>query len=291
MGSKPVYSTKSLSFAGLLADQPGELVKVPKSALNLDDEYQRRAQERKVRRLVVRWSWHACGTLSVARRADGTLHIMDGGHRYLAAMRRMDIHELPCIIHDIDEKSEEAKSCLQLNTDRKAFGAYDKYRVQLVARDPVALKAKALLDEYGYIVKEHGYGIFSEDCPPVPMIRCIGSLLSCIRVNERVMEDVWPCIVDLHNNGPIHERVLMAVFTVECKLRKREPGDSLLRGIYLKRLLSLGGEKIVEATRQAMIYHGRGGQVVWARALVELINKGFRNARNKISWDQTRDEA
>lgn len=286
MASKPILSTSSRAFQAQIRDIPGEFAWIDKTRLRIDPDYQRTANENKIRRIVVKWSWLACSTIIVARRQDGDLYVVDGGHRFIAALRRTDIDELPCLIFDVDDVVGEAQGFIAINTDRKPISSFDKYHAMLAAKDQTAIWAQYLLDSEGYSVT-NSHGSFSEGT--CRMVRCIDAVLFCCRTNWDVMQDIWPLVVEIHHGRMIHQRVLKAIFIVECRLRSRKTGQTLLSKTWSRRIRDLGAEEIIALTNRAMIYHQRGGEVIWARALVDEINKGMRK-QYRISWDSTRDE-
>lgn len=70
--------------------------------LSIDSTYQRSTDNGASRRLIAgiaaRFDWRLCAPLVVSRRADDTLTIIDGQHRWMAACKRDDIPQLPCCL-------------------------------------------------------------------------------------------------------------------------------------------------------------------------------------------------
>jgi hypothetical protein len=70
--------------------------------LLIDESYQRSLEaansQTLIRRIAMHWDWGLCQPLFVARRADGSLYVVDGQHRLEAAKLRGDIWQLPCVV-------------------------------------------------------------------------------------------------------------------------------------------------------------------------------------------------
>jgi len=92
---KAMGKSKIERYGWTVQDGQGELRLISKHDLAVDyASYQRIANNAKTLVLARDWSWIACGALIVASRG-GALHVVDGGHRLVAAMKRDDITMLP----------------------------------------------------------------------------------------------------------------------------------------------------------------------------------------------------
>lgn len=115
--------------------------------LNVDDEYQRSLESENsltlIRRIAQFWDWGLCQPVNVARRADGSLWIVDGQHRRAAAVMRGDIPHLPCVVLTFMSKGEEAAAFVALNKQRRALNSVDVFKASLAAGD---LDAKAIME-------------------------------------------------------------------------------------------------------------------------------------------------
>ena len=103
--------TKVERYNWKMQDSPGALRMVKKGDLQVDHTYQRNANEMKLIAIAKDWSWIACGAIVVADR-EGVLFVVDGQHRVLAARKRSDIAELPCLVFKTHEAKQEAKGFL-----------------------------------------------------------------------------------------------------------------------------------------------------------------------------------
>ncbi len=109
--------------------------------LAVDAAYQREldAQSRKlIGRIAAAWDWNLYQPLVVARRADGTLFVVDGQHRLEAARARGDITQLPCVVVQPSSRAEEAAMFVELNERRRPLTAYALYNGAIAAGDATA---------------------------------------------------------------------------------------------------------------------------------------------------------
>lgn len=186
-GSAPVAKVERYGWT--VRDKPGTLRWLPKDQINVDRRYQREHDNhRKIIRLASRWSWVACGCINVARRPDGSLYAMDGFHRVLAAMRRSDIEQLPCIVFDVATVEQEAAGYLATNTDRNGLKSVEKFKAKLEAADPLALQVVDLLAPHALT-----YGGTTGDPRTV---RCINELERQMAKDPDVLRDVFPTILE-----------------------------------------------------------------------------------------------
>lgn len=258
---------------------PGELRMVPVDELRVDrDSYQRELQsDGKRTRLAATFNWVSCGVLIVARRADGTLWIVDGQHRWEAARTRGDIESLPCVIFDIASIQGEAKAFLQSNTERRALRVFEQFRAQVAESDPIAMELKGMFDAAGRVPAGGCGGA------PGRTIACVGACRKCMSSDPMVFRRIWPLVLDLCQGESIDSRLLYGLWTLERRLI----GRSVLDPVLQRRLLTAGREAILRAIGESCAYHHRGGEVYYARGILKLLNHRARIAiRMKGSGEQ-----
>ncbi|MBW8858598.1 MAG: ParB N-terminal domain-containing protein, partial [Caulobacter sp.] len=121
--------------------------------LSVDESYQRTTENATSRRLIAsiaaKFDWRLCAPLVVARRADDSLVIIDGQHRWMAAALRDDIPQLPCCIFRYASKEEEARMFILANRARKPMNRLDDYFAALAAADEDALEMQQLVTSAG----------------------------------------------------------------------------------------------------------------------------------------------
>ncbi|NOW44073.1 hypothetical protein FHW96_000200 [Novosphingobium sp. SG751A] len=135
-------SAKPAVPTGPVTGSPPSIEWVALDQLNIDHEYQRAADNGTSRRLIVamirEWKWPLCQPLAVSRRDDRTLWVLDGQHRLNGARERGDIPHLPCFIVTGIAQGEEARTFVDLNTQRQKLSENDKFLGMLAAGDHYA---------------------------------------------------------------------------------------------------------------------------------------------------------
>jgi hypothetical protein len=121
--------------------------------LSIDGAYQRSIENETSRRLInsiaAKFDWRLCAPLVVSRRADETLTIIDGQHRWMAASQREDIPHLPCCIFRYESTKEEARMFILANRARKPMNRLDDFFAALAAEDEDALEIQQLVIDAG----------------------------------------------------------------------------------------------------------------------------------------------
>lgn len=256
--------TKVERYNWKMQDSPGALRMVKKGDLQVDHTYQRNANEMKLIAIAKDWSWIACGAIVVADR-EGVLFVVDGQHRVLAARKRSDIAELPCLVFKTHEAKQEAKGFLAAQTQRKPVTSVEKFRALVVVEDPAALVVQELLDQTG---KTPGNGMSPGS------VKCVGILLRWANDDAATLCAVWPLIVAVSANEPLHQRIVEGLMYIA----KRMPsGSSLMDKEWQKRVLKVGATGLLDGAAKAGAYYATGGAKVWAAGMVEAINRGHRN--------------
>lgn len=251
-------------------DAPGVLRQVPKRELRIDPEYQRAANEKKVLAIASDFMWAAFGVASVARRKDGTLWVFDAQHRVLAAWRRDDINELPCIVYDVASQSEEALHFIQANTLRKPLTSIDKHKAFVVAGDPVA----AVVDDLARIAQRR---IGGDSSPST--IRCVTLLRLWIDRDEALIRRMWPLIVRVCAGQVMPERVVDTLLYIESRIC---PGRTLTEKTLADRLAAQTAEGVNRAAANAAALYTKGGASVWAVGVLRILNKGIKKENRLI---------
>lgn len=246
-------------------DKPGELRLVNKNALSVNNEvYQRAGINSKVLELASSWSWIACGALVVASR-DGLLWVVDGQHRKLAADRRSDIQDLPCIIFHVDDVKDEAKAFILTNTNRRNVSAVDKFRASLAAGDATALKVMDAINIAGLRVTT------AANEP-----RAIKSVALAQKIAESDFDGLLVTLVLCGEmarveQSPVHARLLGGLYYIHKRV---EGGLNNLR--LKKRIKQIGISALLTAANKAASYYGTTGGKVCADGMMQAINHGLR---------------
>lgn len=145
-------------------DVPGAVVGAPPTLewisvdrLKVDPAYQRATDGHHSRRIIFgmfkAWDWTLCQPLVVSRRNDGELFILDGQHRHEGAVKRGDVHHLPCVILAGVGHAGEAEAFVALNTKRQRLSQADLFNAMLAAGDEIAIATAALLEQTGWRIR------------------------------------------------------------------------------------------------------------------------------------------
>lgn len=253
---------KISKYGWRMVDKVGVPYLANKEELHVDTVYQRTMiSEGRILQIVQSWSWVACGSLIVAER-DGKLWVIDGQHRLVAAMRRSDIKELPCLVFASESAEEEALAFYRANCIRGPVSSFDKLRALLAARDQLALDAITLMEREGYKPSrtdaEHG-------------VRCIAAFITTMKADRGVLQKTWPLIAKLHAGRGIKERIFAALIYIA-----KFGSDDITTKEWQERILKRGLSAIADSVDRACSLYARGGAKVFAVGALEIINKGVR---------------
>ena len=247
-----------------ISDKKGEFAYVSKYLLNVDtSHYQRTAAVGRILTLAQHWSWIACGVLIVVRRRDGTLWVVDGQHRKLAADKRADIKDLPCLIFTGVALDKEAEGFLKVNTVRGPMQSHDAFRAMLVAKRPVAVAVNEIIEESGYTVSGNGTG---------RNVGCASVLMYEYERDRETFRSIWLLCVELSDGQPIRREPLEGLCYIENALKRSGTDHSLLHAHNIVSLRRAGMDGIKEAIAKARAFYAKGGAKVYAEGIVQLMN-------------------
>jgi hypothetical protein len=156
----------------------------PVDQLCVDDKYQRSLESgqsiRLVRRIAANWDWGLCQPLYVARRADAKLYVVDGQHRWAAAMLRGDVWQLPCVVRSFSSTEEEAAAFVALNQERTPLTPLQIFRASIASGDPEACGIAESIKEAGLTLATTTNNQLTKGA-----VGNIGGLRTCWRVHGR----------------------------------------------------------------------------------------------------------
>lgn len=256
--------TKVERYGWTVQDAPGHHRMVDKNDLLVDHAYQRDTNERKLMAIARSWSWVACGSIVVADR-EGVLFVVDGQHRVMAARRRSDIAELPCLVFRTYDARQEAEGFLAAQTQRKPITAVEKYRALVTVEDRAAMMVQELLMSTGHTAGNRAGEAW---------VKCLGVLIKEAGADAVSLRRVWPLISTVSGSAAIHGRLVEGILYIE---RHMLSGASLADPEWTKRVKKVGRDALLEAAAKAAAFYARGGAKVWAAGMVEAINRGHRN--------------
>lgn len=253
-----------------VVDSVGVLKWIDKNLLETDKIYQREHAPKKVQALASEWSWVACGTISVGKRGDGEFYIIDGQHRVLAALRRSDIKDLPCIVFDIPTIPQEADGFVRSNTHRKNMSIFDIHRAKIVSKDPVSMDLERLVHSLGLFMTRSGHTTNG--------IKCIGLCYELYNSNKVEFVKALEIARDISVDNGIQERVLGGLWYIE------HSGIDIGKNTsFYKRLNAIPYSLINKSIAESVAYYAKGGNKEYATGILNAVNKGLRNKYNFVA--------
>jgi hypothetical protein len=123
--------------------------------MRVDPAYQRDLSERHVQRIAQDYDKFALGLISVSRRANGYVYILDGQHR-VEALRRIGVGHVPiqCLVYEGITPPEEA-DVFYMQSKTKRLSSVDIFRARLVAKEPIATEIAEIVGEFGYKINSN----------------------------------------------------------------------------------------------------------------------------------------
>ena len=246
-------------------NEPGVLMQIDKRKLHIDSQYQRRLNERLVARILANWSWVSCGTLSVSQRPGSDMYfLMDGQHRWSAAMNLPRVHALPCLKFELDTVRDEAIGFLATNTERRLPTLRDQFKALLVAGDEAAQMLHDLADEYSRTISAPSSGT---------TISCVSDCMRLLREGQTTFKFVFPVAAEVARGRPMTGRLLRGLHYLEGHMPRRE---SLTDEYWRKRLVKIGYDQIHAGIQQSCVYENNGNNRACATGILRVLNKGLR---------------
>lgn len=266
---------KAETFGWVTVDKRGRYRSVPKEHLRADHAYQRtHVNWARVNRIAARWSWVRFVALAVSERPDGSLWVVDGQHRKLAADKRSDIADLPCVVFATDGPVAEARMFLDINRDRGAVRAIDAFAALTAGGDPAAVAVRGMVEADGYVIGRANTG---------RQTRCVSRLLRAYDdFGERTVRVAWGLSVRLADGDPVTDDLFAPLAHLEHALVRR--GDPSLESPGLAdALVRAGATRVRDAARASRVYHNSASPLTSADGVLNLLNKGRRKRLAPVS--------
>jgi hypothetical protein len=130
------------------------------SQLQVDPSYQRSVDggesQSLIRKIAQHWNWDLCQPLVVSRREGGAMYVIDGQHRWCAALLRGDITQLPCVVVDYASAAAEVASFVHLNQQRRPLNKLELFTAAVAGGDPEAIAISEAMRSCGLSPAPHG---------------------------------------------------------------------------------------------------------------------------------------
>jgi len=246
-----------------LTDSPGKLLWINKHEINIDETYQRFLLQSRVTAMTAKWSWIACGALVVASR-NGLYWAIDGQHRLAASMRRSDVQKLPCLVFNTESVQQEAKGFLSVNVERKSISVLQRHKAMVVSGDVIA---KQVDDELKALNLSGAVSSKS-----LNQFQCHAWALNEAREDFEQFSKVLRAVSALCRAED--ERVSNVLLFGFSYINKFYPGG-IAEPKIADRFKKVGAYKLKLAAKKSAIFHGGGGKRIWAKGIIDEINKGL----------------
>lgn len=112
--------------------------------IDVDSNYQRELDGRKVEKILGEFHWDHFGAVTLARKDDGRFSVTDGQHRTKAAQLHPKIERIPAMIISRSGMEAEAENFLVINRDRKAVTPIERYWAGLASGDEMARRVRTI---------------------------------------------------------------------------------------------------------------------------------------------------
>lgn len=170
------------------------------------------------------------------------------------------------MVFQAEDLVEEAKAFIGANTMVHVVSAFHMHRAAVLSGEPVAVAAQEIVRKHGYAVDRNHEKKFS--------FSAISALEKCVKENPAAAEMVFGLCASIAQNGePISGTVVKALFRCHIKLQGKADIGSLENLEKLRRETLPG---IQAAIRREAAIMGKGGECVFAKAVLDLLNKGRR---------------
>ena len=138
----------------------------------------------------------AFNSIVVMERANGDKYVVDGQQRLLAAIRRGDIREVPCVLFKSDGREHEARAFISLNVRRTNVPAVAKFNASVRAALNPEKQIADWLASQGLTVTEDGKDMKGVDFP--------ASLMQSWKLNDEAARMAIQVQRDVNGTEPLH---------------------------------------------------------------------------------------
>jgi len=170
---------------------------LPASVLGVDMRYQRAVNRSLIRKIEIDFNFDLFGAVTVSERADGTLWIVDGQHRVVAATEVFNDRDIqvPCrVLHGLTIQDEA--DFFSRQGVRKPVRSSYLFRAAVVAGDEDAVALNALLESYGLRINTAGGG------KPFA-VAAFGALRRMFRLDPEAVGEALGILVEVYGGDPL----------------------------------------------------------------------------------------
>lgn len=235
---------------------------IQKDRLQIDRTYQRQQSPSRINEIAKNWSWDLAGAIDVVRR-DGAYWVVDGGHRLGGAMKRPDVSEILCLVHEFENVSDEADFFFRKSRQINPMKTLDQHRASLAAGHELAVMVQKALDANGLKPVSSGKGSNRT-------VRCLGSIRDSMRANPHNCEEALRIATILSEDNPVEERFFGGAFYI----LSRSP--EILNERNVEKLTSQVGYLKIKQSILTRVAELGGGWRTYAIGILDCVNKSRR---------------
>lgn len=252
-------------YGWIVKDDRGTYKQINKNLIVVEPAYQRAQSHNMIMKLAAKWSWIACGTISVVER-ENKYYAIDGQHRVMAAQMRSDIDTLDCMVYNVKSLVGEARGFVDCNINSRCLvSALDTFKAQLMAEDPDAMYLEKIFTDFGLHAGK------SSTNP-----KYIGWIRSCykmMKASRPKFEQTMSIVKEMGERykEPVPEKLAHGLFYINMHL-STDFEDPRLR----TKIMSFTIKEYIASIRDAIVmgnYSSYGAANVYAKGILDLINK------------------
>lgn len=257
--------------------QKPTIKKVRANDLSMDITVQRDLDTRRVRKMAADLRLEAIGTLCVSRRSDGTMVVIDGGHRRGALIEAGE-GDTPvnAEVYTGLELADEAALFRYRNATQKV-PYLDRFRVRLIEGEKQAVAVEAL-------AKKHGWAVIPSSNDNTPVLLSVMKLEQLTGMDEDVADLTLEVVTRAW--GYTYEAVDYRVLDGLFRFLKRYWKDVDVDDLVIKLSNYSGGPEALVSRAQGLrdtLATSQGMAV--AELITEAYNKGKKHGGKRLpSW-------
>lgn len=252
----------------------GRRANIDKHLLKVDFTYQRREVSRALTLdRAKNFSWAAFHTLVVAKRADGSLYVIDGHQRLLAALLREDVQKVPCEVFDSTGVKFEACSFVLINSKRSHVKAVYKFVAAVEAGIEPQATIAAWLAKYDIVIEQNQKkGVKVVDFPT--------TLIETWKDNQQATKTALHLQLGIEDGEPLNGSIHRGLWYLEHRKVPLEPE-------HIASIIKYGGKRQIlrELHDLEILSKRHGSDRVCARAVLNVVNTR-RRAKNQLQMPE-----
>lgn len=228
--------------------------------------YQRDKKKRLERDIKkIGWSYALCGALSVAKRPDGTYHIVDGQQRYLQLLR-LGIKTIPCIIIETTGEPEvEAELFVYLNTKRTPVTPYEIYIADLLRGVEDAVLIDTTTNALRFTVSDKGDG-------GPRTVQCVQKMRSWARRRPSIFVKGMKLCALLVEEARIDNRLINGICYLEQYLQQIKWPESIFSDANVAKLRESSLRQVYRTMKDATFSCANNVAGAQANGLMNILN-------------------